>query len=472
MIETANDSGTFKGSFQLSSGSSTINTNLASILKVSNGSSVYVYYNDSPNATAADNSSSYIATSPITIVTSLGVLSLSKDTAYLSGDTVVATVVDFDRNTSLSSADTLTTALKVTGSNFSVGTDLPLNLIENGVNTGTFVATITTGTTTVFTGSPTFANIGTVKTVQGGIANVIYNDTSPSASSATKNLTFSASDATLAFGADSYTLETYAAVTLVDAERNTSRTVAQSLLSDVFIQTSSVNSTKIRMVESGVDTGTFLGSIQVASSGDTTEFSKIKAAEGDTLKINYIDELNTTGSSRTVTDTATVEAAVATPVTSPTATPVTSPTATPVTSPTLPPLPSPTLQPTLPPIPSPTLQPTLPPIPSPTESPTPTVCEAEKVTVSKTTLSLKRKKSGDVTVTVTGADDCAVEGETVTATINAAGKSRISVSPTSNTTDASGEATFTITAKKKTGNARVTFKAGSVKKSITVKVKK
>jgi len=478
LVETDNNTGTFKGSFQLSSATSTAQGD-PDILKVSNGSNVYVYYNDSPNASAADNSSSYTGTSPIFIVTSLGALSLSKDTAYLSGDTVVATVVDVDRNTSLTSTDTLTTALKVTGSNYSVGTDMTLNLVENGVNTGTFLATITTGTTTSFTSTNPFANVGTIKTVQGGIAIVIYTDTSPAASSATKNLSFSASDATLAFDAESYSLGTYALVTLVDAERNTSISVAQSLLSDVFIQTSSTNSTKVRMVESGVDTGTFLGSIQVASSGDTTEFSKIKAAEGDTLKINYIDEVNTTGSSRTVTDTATVAAAVATPtpVTSPT--PGASPTATPVASPTLPPLPSPGASPTLPPLPSPgaspTLPPTLPPLPSPTVSPTPTVCEAEKVTVSKTTLSLKRKKSGDVTVTVTGTvtgDACEVEGETVTATINAAGKKRISVSPTSGTTDASGAATFTITAKKKTGNARVTFKAGSVKKSITVKVKK
>ncbi len=475
LVETDNNTGTFKGSFQLSSGTATnASGNAFDVLKVTNGNNVYVFYNDSPSASAADNSSSYTATSPISIVTLLGTLSLSKDTAYLSGDAVVATVVDVDRNSGLTSVDTLTTALKVTGSNYSVGTDLTMDLVENGVNTGTFLATISTGSTTAGGGSG--VNSGVIKTVQGGIANVIYTDTSPSASSATKNLSFSSSDATLAFDADSYSLDTYALVTLVDAERNTSITVAQSLLSDVFIQTSSTNSTKVRMVETAADTGTFKGSIQVASSGDTTEFSKIKAAEGDTLKINYIDEVNTTGSSRTVTDTATVAAAVATPtpVTSPT--PGASPTATPVASPTLPPLPSPGASPTLPPLPSPgaspTLPPTLPPLPSPTVSPTPTVCEAEKVTVSKTTLSLKRKKSGDVTVTVTGEDDCAVEGETVTATINAAGKKRISVSPTSATTDASGAATFTITAKKKTGNARVTFKAGSVKKSITVKVRK
>jgi hypothetical protein len=111
--------------------------------------------------------------------------------------------------------------------------------------------------------------------------------------------------------------------------------------------------------------------------------------------------------------------------------------------------------------------------PTPVASPTrtPTVCEAELVSVSPSTLSLKRKKSSTVTVTVTGYDGCAVEGETITATINAAGKKRISVSPTSASTDESGQASFTVTAKK-AGNARITFKAGGVKKSMTVKVRK
>lgn len=127
------------------------------------------------------------------------------------------------------------------------------------------------------------------------------------------------------------------------------------------------------------------------------------------------------------------------------------------------------------PLASPTSIPTIPPItptPTATVTATPTVCEADTITVFPTNLTLEMKKSGTVTVTVTGADDCTVEGETVTATINASGKSRISISPSSAGTDASGQTTFTITATKKTGNARVTFKAGDVKKSLTVKVRK
>ncbi len=321
LVETANDSGTFKGSFQLSSGTSTSNS--SNLLKVSHGDSVRVFYVDSPNGSCGSED---IAANPIAIVTALGTLSLSKDTAYLSGDTVVVTVVDTDRNTNASAQDTLTTALKLTGVNYSVGTDLTMNLVENGVNTGTFLATITTGTTT--SGGGTGANSGTIKTIQGGIANVIYTDTSPQASSATVQLNFSASDATLEFGADSYGLDSFASISLTDKERNTAHTSAQSLLSDVFIRTSLTNSTKVRMVETGADTGIFAGSIKVASSGGTTEFSQIQAAEGDTLTISYTDEVNTTGFSRTVTDTASVVAEVPTPT--PGVTPTPTPTPTPV----------------------------------------------------------------------------------------------------------------------------------------------
>ena len=86
-----------------------------------------------------------------------------------------------------------------------------------------------------------------------------------------------------------------------------------------------------------------------------------------------------------------------------------------------------------------------------------------------------REEDGEVTVTVSGDDgDCQAAGVTVTATTNKAGAKRISISPTSAKTDANGEVTFTITAKNKTGNAKVTFKAEGVKKPLryTVKVKK
>ena len=77
-----------------------------------------------------------------------------------------------------------------------------------------------------------------------------------------------------------------------------------------------------------------------------------------------------------------------------------------------------------------------------------------------------------MTITITGADGCAVEGESVTATINKAGKKRVKVSPSSAETDENGQAVFTITAKKKTGKAKISFQAGSLESMLTVKVKK
>ena len=110
--------------------------------------------------------------------------------------------------------------------------------------------------------------------------------------------------------------------------------------------------------------------------------------------------------------------------------------------------------------------------PTPTATATPTVCEPESISVDPASpLKLSRETSETVTVTVNG-DDCLVAGETVTATTNKAGAKRISISPTSAKTDASGEVEFTITATEKTGITKVTFKAGDVKKKITVKVGK
>jgi len=93
------------------------------------------------------------------------------------------------------------------------------------------------------------------------------------------------------------------------------------------------------------------------------------------------------------------------------------------------------------------------------------------MTVPSNSLLLNREGSSEVTVTVTGEYDYPVEGETVKAKVNAAGKKLLSISPNSNTTDTNGQATFTITAGKKAGKAKITFKSDCLKKSITIKVK-
>lgn len=170
----------------------------------------------------------------------------------------------------------------------------------------------------------------------------------------------------------------------------------------------------------------------------------------DTLYIGYDGSSSVRLSSFTITDIPTP-----TPTATTTPTLTTTPTATPVTVPS--PIPTITTIATA----------TITPLPTPTPA-----CEASSIVVSPTTLTLSRKKSRNVTVTVGGDGNCPVEGETVTATIGASGKKRVSVSPTSQKTDENGQATFTITAKKKTGKARITFQSAEQKKSITVTVKK
>ena len=99
-------------------------------------------------------------------------------------------------------------------------------------------------------------------------------------------------------------------------------------------------------------------------------------------------------------------------------------------------------------------------------------CDGEVKTVETDTgdFELLKLASKVVTVTVTDGGGCPVADVKVSAKIKGAGKKRIGISPSSKTTDENGKAAFTITAKKKTWKAKVTFKAGGIMKKITVKV--
>ena len=157
-----------------------------------------------------------------------------------------------------------------------------MDMKENAVNSGTFLATIKTGTVTTGgasvssrahlsssyfhiktetatsggASSSVRSNIGTIKTVQGGTATVIYTDTTPNASTITKTLSFSSSDATMKFDAESYTVGSYAVLMHVDAEENSDNTKEDTLLNHAVIETSSINRAWLRLVETGADTGT------------------------------------------------------------------------------------------------------------------------------------------------------------------------------------------------------------------------
>src|SRR3989338_779597 len=462
-----------------------------------------------PTPTATPTASPTPTATPVGTVTAT--LDLSKYVAYLNGDTIVASVVDADRDTNASTADILTTALKMAGTTYFSG-DLLLDMVENDVNSGTFLATVRTGTTTTGSAdSDARSNYGIIKTEQGGTATVIYRDTTPLSASLMRDVYFSSFDATVEFSAESYPLDSYASATLADAEENTDHTEAETLLNQVFISTSAFNFAVMECVETGADTGTFMGSILV-SNAPTEDKKNIQASEGQTLTVSSQDKINTFGATRIVTDTALVVAAVtATSTATPTAT-VTA-TATPTQTGSI--TGTVTDADTGNPIAGATVaygEGTSPqdfvPIDQTTTgadgtyefadvdagsylvaatatgyqpnattatvvggqtatanialtssaTPTPVACDVATAISAPSTATVTKGDSTTVSITVTGANGCAVANDTVKATSN--NTSIATVSPSKAKTDANGQATFTITGNKK-GSAKVVFKEAS-----------
>jgi len=460
---------------------------------------------ETPTATATPTASPTPTATPVGTVTAT--LDLSKYVAYLNGDTIVASVVDADRDTNASTADILTTALKMAGTTYFSG-DLLLDMVENDVNSGTFLATVRTGTTTTGSAdSDARSNYGIIKTEQGGTATVIYRDTTPLSASLMRDVYFSSFDATVEFSAESYPLDSYAFATLADAEENTDHTEAETLLNQVFISTSAFNFAVMECVETGADTGTFMGSILV-SNAPTEDKKNIQASEGQTLTVSSQDEINTFGAMRTVSDTALVVAAVtATPTATPTPIVLTgnvvgrvmdavtgdgingavistrgqtvattrtvngitgvyviqdvpvgeytltaSATGYETTSQDV------TVESGETTTVNFALEPLATPTPTPTVTATPVAeCNAKEMTASPSELTVQTGGTDTITIIVTGKDGCLVEGDRVKASLQK-GKNIIEVSPLEQVTDENGQAVFTVTSKGKEGYAEIKFR--------------
>lgn len=99
------------------------------------------------------------------------------------------------------------------------------------------------------------------------------------------------------------------------------------------------------------------------------------------------------------------------------------------------------------------------------------VCIVESITAAPNRLILRKNRNGEISIMVTGADDCPARGVTVTATINGKDNRLVTVSPDSQETDDDGQAVFTIQTKDKKGAAVITFKASDLDKVATVQVK-
>jgi len=97
-------------------------------------------------------------------------------------------------------------------------------------------------------------------------------------------------------------------------------------------------------------------------------------------------------------------------------------------------------------------------------------CEVSSIAPDQPELSLAEGEEATVTITVACKKDNLPEGIKVTARINK-NKNRVSLSSKSEVADANGEAKFTVSARK-TGIARIVFKAGRRKAKVIVRVEK
>lgn len=322
LVETAVNSGTFKGSFNLTPSGSTDQGTTPPQLKVVSGDTVTIYYNDSPSASNENNLQNLTT---VSIVTSAGegTLSLSKSEAFLSGDSVVVTLVDSDLSGN-STQNVFVTSTSGAGS-------ITVSLAETAVSSGEFKGTFKTGASTDSTTTPK-----TIRSVADGVVTVTYQENSPArdvtAQVSTKNF-----GAVLDITDDTVALGGSAVVSLYDPESNTSIDAA-NIVGTVRV-TSTTDSTGVilQLNETGLDTGSFLGTILV-SSDSSLQNTRIQSQTGDTITATFTDSPNASGGSSVVTDTATVgEVATPTPTPTGSVTPTTTPTASP--TPTVSPIP-------------------------------------------------------------------------------------------------------------------------------------
>ncbi|MCF6147594.1 MAG: hypothetical protein E3K37_02940 [Candidatus Kuenenia sp.] len=221
-----------------------------------------------------------------------GVLNLSKTEAFLNGDTIIITVIDNDLNVT-SAADSGT--VKITPAS---GSNIYLTMNENSSNSGTFLGTFKTASSTDDSALPV-----KVEAIANGTITVMYQDASPAAD-ITANVSTKNYGAVIDITEDQIALGGNAVVSLYDPETNTSITTANVANINVNSITDSTGTT-LRLTETGNDTGSFLGTIAVSTS-DTLVNTRIKSAVDDTITVLFTDNPDADGGISTVSDTAEV----------------------------------------------------------------------------------------------------------------------------------------------------------------------
>ena len=255
---------------------------------------INVYYQDaSDSAGNADSVATPYAVDAVgTVTVNTGSLSTDK-TVYTLGETIIITVTDPDRNTNpygvnnIDAASTLGIAAAGSG-NLDVQTTtsgangaIKVALTETDINTGIFVAQITTTLSSSTAGSSVSASRGDTVTFTyhdelnaGGIA----EDRTATAS-------ILATTATVTLDKEIYHMTANVEITVYDPDMNTSPDTNQAITGLKVYTTTVPSGIAVGLTETGPDTSTFTATFQIG-------LPTINVNVGDSIWAQYTDLVN------------------------------------------------------------------------------------------------------------------------------------------------------------------------------------
>ncbi|MEM4609135.1 MAG: hypothetical protein QXI57_05820 [Candidatus Methanomethylicaceae archaeon] len=289
LTETDVNTGVFKATITIGSGDYIVRP----------GKTIKFTYSDKTPSyiTPATGYVTVTRTTSVKFATHTGTLSIDK-TEYGLGSTMTVTLIDPDLNTDITSIQSINVTLRVPGY-----PDTPIKLTEENVSSS------------VFTGSYTWSATDTG--LIGKTFQIIYRDDADATGKVAFAIvtgTIKSWDAEISFDKAYYNIGDMIEITVKDPDANRDPSIIEQITVQVMSTSDPIGQT-ITCVETGANTGIFKGRIQIVSAYET---GKLYVKIGDTITVQYKDDLPAdyaiTGKSKTFTATAIVGVPIERPV--------------------------------------------------------------------------------------------------------------------------------------------------------------
>ncbi|MEM1574005.1 MAG: hypothetical protein QXY96_05990, partial [Candidatus Methanomethylicaceae archaeon] len=289
LTETDVNTGVFKATITIGSGNYIVQP----------GKTIKFTYSDKTPSyiTPATGYVTVTQTTSVKFATHTGTLSIDK-TEYGLGSTMTVTLIDPDLNTDITSIQSINVTLRVPGY-----PDEPITLTEENVSSS------------VFTGSYTWNATDTG--LIGKTFQIIYRDDADATGKVAFAIvtgTIKSWDAEISFDKAYYNIGDMIEITVKDPDANRDPSTIEQKTVQVMSTTDPIGQT-ITCVETGANTGIFKGRIQIVSAYET---GKLYVKIGDTITVQYKDDLPAdyaiTGKPKTFTATAIVGVPIERPV--------------------------------------------------------------------------------------------------------------------------------------------------------------